>query len=177
MKVAVYGAGNQDLYVKQLKLPEIFGGEPPFGGSRMAMEYAKAGHEVYLAEPNREMLNGDYWKAVERVGVRVTPDDTEAAKHAEIAVFFTPFGKPTFRIAKNIVKYLLKDGVIATTCTVSPLVLYYVLEREEGCGDYIPPSCRSPRNAAPRSLCHLGTGNQQCRDSNRSADPEMRCPC
>ena len=31
MKVSVYGAGNQDLYVNKLKLPELFGGwgEPP----------------------------------------------------------------------------------------------------------------------------------------------------
>jgi H2-forming N(5),N(10)-methenyltetrahydromethanopterin dehydrogenase-like protein len=130
MKVAVYGAGNQDLYVNQLKLPELFGGEAPFGGSRMAMEFAGAGHEVWLAEPNRGMLNSDHWKAVEEAGVHVTGDDVEAAKHAEIAVFFTPFGKSTFRIAKNIVKHLLPDGIIATTCTVSPVVLYYILERE-----------------------------------------------
>lgn len=130
MKVAVYGAGNQDLYVNQLKLPVIFGGEPPFGGSRMAMEFAKAGHETYLAEPNRTMLTADHWKAVEETGVKITSDDGEAASHAEIAVFFTPFGKSTFRIAKNIVKYLMPDGIIATTCTVSPVVLYYMLERE-----------------------------------------------
>jgi len=130
MKVAVYGAGNQDLYVNQLNLPLVFGGEPPFGGSRMAMEFAKAGHETYLAEPNRNMLTADHWKAVETAGVKVTSDDTEAARHAEIAVFFTPFGKSTFRIAKNIVKHLLPDGIIATTCTVSPVVVWYVLERE-----------------------------------------------
>jgi len=130
MKVAVYGAGNQDLYVNQLRLPEKFGGVAPFGGSRMAMEFAKAGHLVYLAEPDMASLNVDQWSAVRSAGVVVTTDDTEAARHAEIAVFFTPFGKTTFRVAKNIVRSLPEGAVIATTCTVSPLVLYYVLERE-----------------------------------------------
>lgn len=130
MKVAVYGAGNQDLYVNQLRLPEKFGGEAPFGGSRMAMEFAQAGHEVYLAEPDRGTLRKEQWDCVERAGVVVTNDDREAARHAEIAVFFTPFGKTTFKIAKNIVTSLPEGSAIATTCTVSPIVLYYVLERE-----------------------------------------------
>jgi len=109
MKVAVYGAGNQDLYVNQLRLPEKFGGVAPFGGSRMAMEFAKAGHLVYLAEPDMASLNVDQWSAVRSAGVVVTTDDTEAARHAEIAVFFTPFGKTTFRVAKNIVRSLPEE--------------------------------------------------------------------
>jgi H2-forming N5,N10-methylenetetrahydromethanopterin dehydrogenase-like enzyme len=48
MKIAVYGAGNQELYVEQLKLPEKYGGTPPYGGSRMAIEFAEAGHEFTL---------------------------------------------------------------------------------------------------------------------------------
>jgi len=130
MKISVYGAGNQDLYVNQLKLPEKYGGEAPYGGSRMAIEYAQAGHDVMLAEPNRNMLTDEHWKIVEDAGVKVTSDDAEAAKHAEIAVLFTPFGKKTFDIAKEITKHLPENGVIANTCTVSPVVLYYVLERE-----------------------------------------------
>ncbi|GAB6055592.1 H(2)-dependent methylenetetrahydromethanopterin dehydrogenase-related protein [Methanobacterium movens] len=130
MKIAVYGAGNQNLYVNQLKLPEKYGGDAPYGGSRMAIEYAKAGHDVYLAEPNRSMLDDDHWKQVEDAGVTVTSDDVEAAKHAEIAVLFTPFGKKTFEIAKEITKHIPENGIIANTCTVSPMVLYYVLERE-----------------------------------------------
>ncbi|MDZ4170646.1 MAG: H(2)-dependent methylenetetrahydromethanopterin dehydrogenase-related protein [Methanobacteriaceae archaeon] len=130
MKVSVYGAGNQDLYVNQLKLPEKYGGVPPYGGSRMAIEYAQAGHEVYLAEPNRAMLEDEHWKIVEDAGVIVTADDAEAAKNAEIAVLFTPFGKKTFEIAKEITKHIPENGIIANTCTVSPIVLYYVLERE-----------------------------------------------
>ena len=130
MKVAVFGAGNQNLYINELLLPEKYGGRPPFGGSRMAMEFAEAGHEVYLAEPNMNMLTSDQWKLVKDVGVNVTSDDTAAAKKAEIAVLFTPFGRKTFQIAKNIVKNIPKNGIIANTCTVSPLVLYYVLEKE-----------------------------------------------
>jgi H2-forming N5,N10-methylenetetrahydromethanopterin dehydrogenase-like enzyme len=68
MKIAVYGAGNQDLYVNQLKLPEKYGGEPPYGGSRMAIEFKEAGHDVYLAEPERNMLLPDMWKVVEDKG-------------------------------------------------------------------------------------------------------------
>lgn len=130
MKIAVYGAGNQELYVNQLKLPKKYGGTPPYGGCRMAIEFKKAGHEVYLAEPDRSMLTSDMWKTVEDAGVIVTSDDAEAASNAEIAVLFTPFGKPTFNIAKNIITHLPEGGVIANTCTVSPLVLYYVLEVE-----------------------------------------------
>ena len=100
MKISVYGAGNQELYVNQLKLPEKYGGVPPYGGSRMAIEYAQAGHDVYLAEPNREMLSDEHWKIV-KMQVKVTSDDAEAAKHAEIAVLFTPFGKKTFEVAKE----------------------------------------------------------------------------
>ena len=54
MKVSVYGAGNQNLYINKLKIPELFGGEPPYGGSRMAMEFAEAGHDVMLSEPDRD---------------------------------------------------------------------------------------------------------------------------
>lgn len=130
MKVAVFGAGNQDLYIRHLNLPEKFGGEPPFGGSRMAIEFAEAGHDTILAEPNRSILEEGYWKIVEDAGVKVTEDDAEAASHAEIAALFTPFGKRTFEIAKNIISHLPEGAVIANTCTVSPVVLYYVLERE-----------------------------------------------
>ncbi len=94
------------------------------------MEFQEAGHEVYLAEPEQKMLPADMWKIVEDAEVNVTSDDVEAARNAEIAVLFTPFGKPTFKIAKNIINHLPEGGIIANTCTVSPLVLYYVLEIE-----------------------------------------------
>ncbi len=130
MKIAVFGAGNQDLYVNQLKLPEKYGGEAPYGGSRMAIEFAEAGHEVYLAEPNQDTLTSDQWETVRSSGVTVSENDTETAKEAEIAILFTPFGKKTFKIAKEIINHLPENGIIANTCTVSPMVLYYVLERE-----------------------------------------------
>lgn len=130
MNITVYGAGNQDLYVNQLQLPEKYGGQPPYGGSRMAIEFAQAGHDVYLAEPARDNLNDDHWKIVEDAGVAVTSNDAEAARNAEIAVLFTPFGKKTFNIAKEVIYHLPEGGIISNTCTVSPLVLYYVLEKE-----------------------------------------------
>jgi len=128
MKISVYGAGNQNLYINQLNLPEKFGGEPPYGGSRMAIEFAQAGHDVVLAEPNRNIMSDDLWKKVEEAGVKVVSDDIEAAKHGEIHVLFTPFGKATFRIAKTIIEHVPENAVICNTCTVSPVVLYYSLE-------------------------------------------------
>lgn len=130
MKIAVYGAGNQDLYINQLQLPDKFGGTPPYGGSRMAMEFSMAGHEVYLAEPQKNMLSDQLWEMVEKSGVNVTSDDAEAAQNAEIAILFTPFGSKTFDIAKEILMNIPLNGIIANTCTVSPLVLYYVLENQ-----------------------------------------------
>jgi len=53
MKISIYGAGNQKFYIDDLKLQEKQGGEPPFGGGAMAMEFAQAGHDVVLSEPNR----------------------------------------------------------------------------------------------------------------------------
>ncbi len=128
MKVSVYGAGNQNLYINQLNLPEKFGGEPPYGGSRMAIEFAKAGHDVVLAEPNKDIMSDDLWKKVEDAGVKVVSDDLEAAKHGEIHILFTPFDKATFRIAKTIIEHVPENAVICNTCTVSPVVLYYSLE-------------------------------------------------
>lgn len=130
MKVTVYGAGNQKLYTDELNLPEKYGGEAPYGGSRMAMEFAMAGHDVVLAEPSREVLDDEQWSMVEEAGVTVTDNDKEAASEAEIAVLFTPFGKGTFSIARDILPELPEGSVIANTCTVSPVVLYYVLEKE-----------------------------------------------
>ncbi|HIQ38455.1 MAG TPA: H(2)-dependent methylenetetrahydromethanopterin dehydrogenase-related protein [Methanothermococcus okinawensis] len=130
MKISVYGAGNQDLYVNKLKLPRLFGGEPPYGGSRMAMEFAEAGHDVVLAEPNRDVLSEDMWREVEESGVKVTNNDMEAAKHGELHILFTPFGSYTANIVKNIIPYLPRDAVILTTCTISPVALYSCLRYE-----------------------------------------------
>ncbi|MBW9222575.1 H(2)-dependent methylenetetrahydromethanopterin dehydrogenase-related protein [Methanothermococcus sp. SCGC AD-155-C09] len=130
MKVSVYGAGNQNLYVNKLKLPELFGGEPPYGGSRMAMEFAEAGHDVILSEPDRNKLTDEMWEKVESSGVKITNNDMEAAKHGELHILFTPFGCVTTSVANSIITYLPKDGVILTTCTASPSVLYISLKYE-----------------------------------------------
>jgi len=130
MKISVYGAGNQNLYINQLNLPKCYGGEAPYGGSRIAMEFAEAGHDVVLAEPNRNMLTEEMWKKVEESGVKVVSDDIDAAKHGEIVILFTPFGKKTIEIAKNIIPHLPENAIIANTCTISPAVLYIALEVE-----------------------------------------------
>ncbi|WP_456375349.1 H(2)-dependent methylenetetrahydromethanopterin dehydrogenase-related protein, partial [Methanocaldococcus sp.] len=130
MKVSVYGAGNQKLYIERLNLPEKFGGEPPYGGARMAMEFAEAGHDVILSEPNKNIMSDDLWKKVEDAGVKIVSDDIEAAKHGEVHILFTPFGKITINIAKNIIKHVPENAIICNTCTISPLVLYVLLESE-----------------------------------------------
>ena len=101
MKIAVFGAGNQDLYVNKLKLPEKYGGEPPYGGSRMAIEFAEAGHEVHLAEPNHDTLTSDQWETVRSSGVIVSENDAETAKDAEIAILFTLLEKKLSTLQKK----------------------------------------------------------------------------
>jgi len=130
MKVSIYGAGNQNLYIDKLKLPELFGGEPPFGGSRMAIEFAEAGHDVVLSEPNRDILTEEMWKKVEEAGVKITDNDIEAGKHGELHILFTPFGCHTVEVARSIIPYVPKDAIILTTCTISPLALYSCLKYE-----------------------------------------------
>ncbi len=127
--VVVFGAGNQKLYVNKLKIPNKFGGEPPYGGSAMAMEFAKAGHDVILAEPHKNMLSDEQWQKVENAGVKLSSDDIEVAKHAEIAIFFTPYGSKTTNIVKKIAEYLPKNAVLCNTCTISPVVAYSLLEQ------------------------------------------------
>ena len=129
MKISIYGAGNQDFYLNEFKVPELFGGEPPFGGSRMAMEFAEAGHDVILAEPNRDILTEEMWRKVEEAGVKITDDDIEAGKHGELHILYTPTLK-TLEVAKKIVKYLPKDAVLLTTCTICPVVPYHHLKYE-----------------------------------------------
>ncbi|NPB01446.1 MAG: H(2)-dependent methylenetetrahydromethanopterin dehydrogenase-related protein, partial [Methanopyri archaeon] len=50
MKVTVFGFGNQKLY-ERINVAENYGGEPPFGGAGMALDFARAGHEVVLSDP------------------------------------------------------------------------------------------------------------------------------
>ncbi|CAB3289416.1 H(2)-dependent methylenetetrahydromethanopterin dehydrogenase-like protein [Methanocaldococcus lauensis] len=128
MKISIYGAGNQKLYLEILNVLEKFGGEPPYGGARMAIEFAKAGHDVVLAEPHKDIMNNDLWKTVEDAGVRVVSDDIEAAKHGEVHILFTPFGKITINIAKKIIEHVPENAVICNTCTLPTPVLYRTLE-------------------------------------------------
>ncbi|WP_423793029.1 H(2)-dependent methylenetetrahydromethanopterin dehydrogenase-related protein [Methanocaldococcus indicus] len=128
MKVTVYGAGNQELYINKLKLPERFGGEPPYGGARIAMDLANAGHDIVLCEVNKNVMSEELWKKVDDAGVKVVNDDLEGAKHGEVHILFTPFGKHTIKLAKNIIEHLPENAVICNTCTVSPIVLYLNLE-------------------------------------------------
>ncbi|ADC69633.1 coenzyme F420-dependent N(5),N(10)-methenyltetrahydromethanopterin reductase-related protein [Methanocaldococcus sp. FS406-22] len=130
MKISVYGAGNQKLYLEQLKIPEKFGGEPPYGGAGMAIQFAQAGHDVVLAEPNRNIMSEDLWKKVEDARVKIVSDDIEAAKHGEVHILFTPFGKYTVKIAKNILPHVPQNAVICNTCTISPVVLHKMLAQE-----------------------------------------------
>ncbi|MBW9223290.1 H(2)-dependent methylenetetrahydromethanopterin dehydrogenase-related protein [Methanothermococcus sp. SCGC AD-155-E23] len=129
MKVSIYGAGNQDFYLNELRVLELFGGEPPYGGSRMAIEFAEAGHDVVLSEPHREVLSEEMWDKVEEAGVKITTDDLEAARHGEIHILYTPTIK-TLEVAKKIVRHLPKDAVLLTTCTICPVVPYHHLKYE-----------------------------------------------
>ncbi|MBW9223858.1 H(2)-dependent methylenetetrahydromethanopterin dehydrogenase-related protein [Methanothermococcus sp. SCGC AD-155-E23] len=95
----------------------------------MAMEFAEAGHDVVLSEPNGDMLTEEMWKKVEEAGVKVTQDDLEAARHGEIHILYTPTIK-TLEVAKKIVRHLPKDAVLLTTCTICPLALYCCLKYE-----------------------------------------------
>ncbi len=124
MKVAVYGFGNQTYYRDVLKVSENLGGEPPYGGSRMALEFAKAGHEVFLADPRMDTIKPEFKQKLLDAGVKLTTDDVEAAEGADVAVLFTPFRSGlTVKIAEKIIPHLGKDAVIATTCTMPVLVL------------------------------------------------------
>ncbi|MBW9222578.1 H(2)-dependent methylenetetrahydromethanopterin dehydrogenase-related protein [Methanothermococcus sp. SCGC AD-155-C09] len=127
MKISIYGAGNQDFYINKLKVPELYGGEPPYGGSRMAMEFAQAGHDVILSEPHRNILTEEMWKKVEESGVKITNNDIEAAKHGELHILYTPTDY-TLEVVKNILSHLPKDAIILTTCNICPVVPYHHLK-------------------------------------------------
>ncbi|WP_457568196.1 H(2)-dependent methylenetetrahydromethanopterin dehydrogenase-related protein [Desulfurobacterium sp.] len=129
MKVTVYGFGSLNYYLNKLNVPERLGGEPPYGGSAMALEFAKAGHDVTLADPNLDKVPQEIKTKMEEAGVKLTSDDVEAAKDAEVAILFTPFrGGITFKIAENILPHLGENAVICTTCTMSILVLNSYLQ-------------------------------------------------
>ncbi len=124
MRVAVFGFGSLNYYLNKLKVPEKLGGEPPYGGSAMALEFAKAGYDVTLADPHLDKVPKEILKKMQDSGVKLTDNDEEAAQDAEVAILFTPFRSGiTFKVAERILAFLAKDAVICTTCTMSVLVL------------------------------------------------------
>ncbi len=131
MKVTVFGFGSLNYYLNKLNVPERLGGEPPYGGSAMALEFAKTGkYDVWLADPHLDKVPPEVLKKLEDAGVKMTTDDVEAAKDASVAVMFTPFRAGiTFKIAETIIPHLGEGAVIATTCTMSCLVLKAQMER------------------------------------------------
>ncbi len=113
MNVTIYGAGNQRMYIDKLKVPEKYGGEAPYGGAAMAIEFAKAGHDVVLAEEDKKMMSKEMWKKVKDSGVMVVSDYTEAAKNAEIVLFHKSFKSGIEHIAKYIIPNLPGNAIMA----------------------------------------------------------------
>jgi len=131
MKVSIYGAGNQKFYLEELKLHEKLGGEPPFGGGAVAIELAKAGHEVVLAEPDREVMDEELWKKIEEVGIKVVEDDVEAAKHGEVHILTRPCSESTIgSIKKDILQHIPKNSTIAICSSTPVIMIYSNIERE-----------------------------------------------
>jgi len=124
MKVAVFGFGSLNYYLNKLKVQERLGGEPPYGGSAMALEFAKAGYDTILADPYLDKVPKEILDKLESAGVKLTNDDIEAAEGRDVAILFTPFRAGiTFKVAETILPHLRENGVICTTCTMSILVL------------------------------------------------------
>ncbi len=128
MKVAVLGFGNQELYEK-IGVEERCGGEPPFGGAGMALDFARAGHEVVISDPFLDEQDPEYVSKLEEAGVQLTTDDTEAVQNADVIILFTPFGK-TPEIVHNIAEHIPEGAIVCTTCTCSPFEIMEVLTEE-----------------------------------------------
>ncbi|MBW9223924.1 H(2)-dependent methylenetetrahydromethanopterin dehydrogenase-related protein [Methanothermococcus sp. SCGC AD-155-E23] len=130
MKVSIYGAGNQKFYLEELKLHEKLGGEPPFGGGAMAIEFAKAGHDVVLSEPERDVMDKELWEKIEEAGVKVVDKDTEAAKHGEVQFITRPFSESTIKSIKSILQHIPRDSTIAICDSTPVIMIYSNIERE-----------------------------------------------
>ncbi|SNR61808.1 H(2)-dependent methylenetetrahydromethanopterin dehydrogenase-related protein [Desulfurobacterium atlanticum] len=130
MKVAVFGFGNQSYYRDVINMESLLGGEPPFGGARMAMEFAQAGYEVVLSDPHISTIDASLIEKVKAAGVELTTDDAVAAKDAEVAILFTPFRSGiSMKIAERIIPHLGKGAVICTTCTMPVLVFEVAVKK------------------------------------------------
>jgi len=125
VKVTVFGFGNQKLY-ERINVAENYGGEPPFGGAGMALDFARAGHEVVLSDPFLDEQDPEHVSKLEEAGVQLTTDDAEAVQDAEIIILFTPFGK-TPEIVHNVAEDIPEGAVICTTCTCNPMAVFLEL--------------------------------------------------
>ncbi|WP_456483745.1 H(2)-dependent methylenetetrahydromethanopterin dehydrogenase-related protein [Methanopyrus kandleri] len=123
--MAVLGFGNQRLY-DEIGAAEKLGGEPPFGGAAMAIEFAEAGHDVVLADPNLSEQDPEHVDRVADAGVELTEDDAQAVDGAEMVVLFTPFGA-TGGIIREIAPHLEDGAVLCPTCTSSAFEVHEAL--------------------------------------------------
>ncbi|WP_456481419.1 H(2)-dependent methylenetetrahydromethanopterin dehydrogenase-related protein [Methanopyrus sp.] len=115
--MAVLGFGNQRLY-ERIGAAEELGGQPPFGGAAMAIDFAEAGHDVVLSDPNLGDQDPEHVDRVADAGVELTEDDAQAVEGAEMVVLFTPFGA-TRGIVREIAPHLEEGTVLCPTCTSS----------------------------------------------------------
>ncbi len=116
-RVAVLGFGNQRLY-ERIGAAEKLGGEPPFGGAAMAMDFAEAGHDVVLSDPHLDEQDPEHVDRVADAGVELTDDDAQAVSDADVVILFTPFGV-TRSIVMEIAPSLPEGTVVSPTCTSS----------------------------------------------------------
>jgi len=123
--VAVLGFGDQELY-ERIGAQEKLGGEPPFGGAAMAIEFAEAGHDVVLSDPNLDEQDPEHVDRVVDAGVELTDDDAQAVSNADVVVLFTPFNA-TRGIVMEIAPALSDGAVLAPTCTSSAFEVHEAL--------------------------------------------------
>ncbi len=128
VKVTVYGSGNEDLMVKLVRDHLKVDYELPLGGARLAYLAAEAGHDVILCDPSLN-LSEESRERLESAGVELVTDDTVGAEHGEVQILFTPFGR-TVDIVRRLLDDVREGAVFCTTCTCSPMALYYGLEDE-----------------------------------------------
>ncbi|WP_457620342.1 H(2)-dependent methylenetetrahydromethanopterin dehydrogenase-related protein [Methanopyrus sp.] len=123
--MAVLGFGNQRLY-ERIGAAEELGGEPPFGGAAMAIEFAEAGHDVVLSDPNLGEQDPEHVERVADAGVELTEDDAQAVDGADIVVLFTPFGA-IGGIVREIAPHLEEGAILCPTCTSSAFEVHETL--------------------------------------------------
>ncbi|WP_457615262.1 H(2)-dependent methylenetetrahydromethanopterin dehydrogenase-related protein [Methanopyrus sp.] len=123
--MAVLGFGNQRMY-ERIGAAEKLGGEPPFGGAAMAIEFAEAGHDVVLSDPNLNEQDPEHVDRVIDAGVELTEDDAQAVDGADMVILFTPFGA-IGGIIREIAPHLEERAVLCPTCTSSAFEVHEAL--------------------------------------------------